>query len=164
MNRLRGGGLFLVFSVVGFYLLAEAEIHTTDSELFGYDQKGGKYLIKSYKTVEVKLGTHNLHNVDGVYYTPQNEKITFISRSGVLDSEKNLLNLSDDVVITYNSEYDMRAQRVSFDFNKKICFNNDHTFIKGSGRSLVSKAGFINYLDKKVIDFLGPVESIFSQK
>lgn len=164
MNRLSGRGVFLFVSTVVFCFLAEAEVHTTDSELFGYDQNGGKYLIKSYKTVEVKSGTHNLENVDGVYYTPQNEKITFISKNGTLESEKNLLNLSDDVVITYDSEYDMRTQKVSFDFNKKIFFNNHHTLIEGSGRSLISKEGFINYIDKKIIDFLGPVESIFAQR
>ena len=72
--------------------------------------------------------------------------------------------IDEDVVIIYNSEYDIKTERVSFDFKKNLFFNKDHTTISGEGRKVISKSGFVSYLDKKLIDFLGPVESIFAQK
>lgn len=153
--------VFLLFCFFGCFLSSNAAVHTNDSELVGYDSDGGRYIIKVSETTEKTLGKHDLHKVDGVYYTVQNDIITFTSNSGVLDVEKDLLHLIGDVVVVYNSEYDVKTKKISFDFKKSIFFNKTHTIISGLGRKLISNSGFINHIDKKLINFFGPIESEF---
>lgn len=164
MSREIRRGVFLFMSFCGYFSIANATVQMQDSELVGYDADGGRYIITVSQTSENSPGKHDLQKVDGVYYTAQNDKVTFVSNKGVLDVGDNVLHLDDDVVIVYNSEYDVKSDRVSFDFKKNLFFNKNLTTISGEGRKIVSKLGFINYLDKKLIDFLGPVESIFAQK
>ncbi len=157
----------VLFLFIPFFLcccVSEAEIQMIGSELVGYDADGGKYLINVSETNENVTGKFDLQKIDGIYYTAQGDKVSFVSKKGVLDSGNNLLHLDEDVVIIYNSEYDIKTERVSFDFKKNLFFNKDHTTISGEGRKVISKSGFVSYLDKKLIDFLGPVESIFAQK
>jgi len=162
VSRLLRKSLFLFISFFLYFCVSEAEIQMMGSELMGYDDDGGKYLIYVSETHENSTGKFDLKKVDGIYYTAQDDKISFVSKAGVLDTNNNILHLDGDVVIVYNASYDMKSDKVSFDFKKNLFFNKVHTTISGEGRKVVSKSGFVNYIDKKLIDFLGPVESVFN--
>lgn len=135
-----------------------------DSEFHGNGTGKSQYVIKSSESNQINGNTHLLKNITGTYNDLEKKNLFSLSApNGSFNSDDEILDLYEQTIIKFN-EYNLSANKISVDLNKKIISSKDFTNIKGLNEKITSQNGFTNVIKEKTVYFHGPITTTLIRK
>lgn len=138
--------------------LSKDELKMINPRLEGHDEKSGSYVMTADHATQKLTNTNivNLQIINGTLVHPQNGTITLKADRGVFNSQKEIMDLAGNIVVTTQNGMTGYLQSANIKIKSQRIASDKPVFVEMKSGSVRSQKMIINGLDK-TLTFIGNV-------
>jgi len=141
------------------HISKEFNFNINDSVFEGVNKDNLPYTITAKFITKQNYNIYNLNTVDGTHKLSK-DTLHIVANNGLLDDNTNLLVLSENVKIVFNS-FELSGSKVNFDLNSNLA-SSDQPVEVTYQNSTIKALNFYSEDSNNIVHFEGNVVSTFN--